>query len=91
MCLAIPGQLRSIEGEAPFGLLGEVDFGGVTRQINLSYVPEVAVDDWVLVHVGFALSVIDEAEAARVRADLAILAEAQQPPDIAATDETDHP
>ncbi len=80
MCLAIPGQLRSIEGEAPFGLLGEVDFGGVRREINLSYVPEVTVGDWVLVHVGFALSVIDEAEAARVRADLETMAEATRPP-----------
>ncbi len=80
MCLAIPGQLRSIEGEPPFGLIGEVDFGGVTREVNLSYVPEVRVDDWVLVHVGFALSVIDEAEAARVLADLETLAETAEPP-----------
>jgi hydrogenase expression/formation protein HypC len=46
--------------------IGRVDFGGIVKEINLAYVPEAAVGDHVLVHVGFAITVIDEAEAARV-------------------------
>jgi hydrogenase expression/formation protein HypC len=48
----------------------QVDFGGVGKQINLAYVPQAAVGDYVLVHVGFALTVIDEAEAEQIFADL---------------------
>ena len=71
MCLAVPGKVVDIEGE---GLLrmGRVDFSGVQRQACLAYVPEVQVGDFVLVHVGFAISRIDE-EAARET--LAALAE----------------
>jgi hydrogenase expression/formation protein HypC len=60
MCLAIPGQLLEIKGEDP--LLRS----GLVKEINLAYTPEAKVDDYVLVHVGFAISVIDEAEAERV-------------------------
>ena len=45
---------------------GRVDFAGVVKQVNLSYVPDAAVGDFVLVHVGFAISTVDEAEAAKV-------------------------
>ena len=63
MCLAIPGQVVAIVGEGEFRV-GDVDFGGVSRQTNLVFVPEAAVGDYVLVHVGFAIARIDE-EAAR--------------------------
>jgi hydrogenase expression/formation protein HypC len=70
MCLAVPGQILSTSGDTPLTRVGRVDFGGVVKEINLAYVPEAAVGDHVLVHVGFAISVIDEAEAARVFAHL---------------------
>ena len=62
MCLAVPGKLLSITG-SDFARSGSVSFGGITKTVNLAYVPEARVGDYVLVHVGFALSVVDEAEA----------------------------
>ena len=66
MCLAVPGRILSIEGEDLLMRVGRVDFGGLVKEINLAYVPEAAIGDHVLVHVGFAITVIDETEAARV-------------------------
>ncbi|MBU6297981.1 MAG: HypC/HybG/HupF family hydrogenase formation chaperone [Alphaproteobacteria bacterium] len=66
MCLAIPGRITSVSGDDPIMRLGRVDFGGIVKEINLAYVPEARVGDYVLAHVGFALTVIDEAEALRV-------------------------
>ena len=66
MCLAIPGQLEKITEEAPLLRVGEVNFGGIRKEVNLAYTPEAAVGDYVLVHVGFALSIIDDAEAKRM-------------------------
>lgn len=67
MCLAVPGQIVSISGvAADLMRMGRVDFGGVIKEINLAFVPEAEIGSYVLVHVGFALTVIDEAEAARV-------------------------
>ena len=66
MCLAVPGRILSIVGDEPVMRLGRVDFGGLVKEISLAFVPEATVGDHVLVHVGFAISVIDEAEAARV-------------------------
>jgi hydrogenase expression/formation protein HypC len=63
MCLAIPGKIISIEGTDPVFRCGKVSFGGVLKNINLAYVPEAKIGDYVLVHVGFAISTIDEAEA----------------------------
>ena len=63
MCLGIPGQVVRID-ESPIGMtMGVVSFGGVTKEICLAYVPEAAVGDYVLVHVGFAISKIDEEHA----------------------------
>ena len=70
MCLAVPGSVLSIAGDDPLMRVGRVDFGGVVKEISLAYVPEAAVGDHVLVHVGFAITVIDEVEAARVFAHL---------------------
>jgi hydrogenase expression/formation protein HypC len=66
MCLAVPGKIISIEGTDPIFRCGKVNFGGILKQINLAYVPEAKVGDYVLVHVGFAISTIDEAEAQEV-------------------------
>jgi len=75
MCLAVPGRLVSIEGEDPAFLTGKVDFSGVRKQVSLAYVPEARVGDFVLVHVGFALQVVDEAEALKSLATLEELKE----------------
>lgn len=66
MCLAVPGRILAIEGDDPILRSGTVDFSGVTKRVNLSYVPEASVGDFVLVHVGFAISTVDEEEAAKV-------------------------
>ncbi len=66
MCLAVPGKIISIEGDDPILRTGRVSFGGIVKQVNLSCVPEAGIGDYVLVHVGFALSTIDEKEAAEV-------------------------
>jgi hydrogenase expression/formation protein HypC len=66
MCLAIPGKILSVEGDDPVLRCGRVSFGGVVKQVNLAYVPEARVGDYVLVHVGFAINTIDEEEANQV-------------------------
>lgn len=65
MCLAIPGRVVDVAREGEL-LFGKVDFGGVARRVCLEHVPDVASGDYVLVHVGFALARLDEAEAERV-------------------------
>jgi hydrogenase expression/formation protein HypC len=65
MCLAVPGKVVETYREHDV-LMGKVDFGGVSRRVCLEHVPEVRPDEYVLVHVGFALSRIDEDEARRV-------------------------
>ena len=66
MCLAVPGKILSIAGEDPLLRAGRVSFGGIVKEVNLAYTPEAAVGDYVIVHVGFALSIVDEAEAQEV-------------------------
>ncbi len=66
MCLAVPGKVLSISGDDALTRIGRIDFDGVIKQVNLAYVPQAEPGDYVLVHVGFAISVIDEAEAMRV-------------------------
>ena len=66
MCLAVPGRLLDIEGDDALLRAGRVDFAGIVKHVNLAYVPEAVVGDYVLVHVGFAIAVVDEAEATRV-------------------------
>lgn len=64
MCLAVPGKiLDSLETGG--GRLGRVQFGGIVRQVRLDFVPEAVVGDYVVVHVGFAISVVDAEEAER--------------------------
>ncbi len=64
MCLAVPGKILEIE-EIASSRLGKIQFGGVTRQAYLDFVPEAVVGDYVIVHVGFAISRLDAAEAER--------------------------
>ena len=65
MCLAVPGKIVSVVGE-DLERQAKVDFGGVLREVNLAYVPEAKVGEYVLVHVGLAISVVDEEEAGKV-------------------------
>lgn len=62
MCLGIPGKITEIF-EANGLPMGKVDFGGVTKECCLAYVPEAKVGDYTIIHVGFALNIVDEAEA----------------------------
>lgn len=66
MCLAIPGQITELISDAELTRVGKVNFGGIVKEINLSYVPEAAVGDYVIVHVGVAISRVDEREAQKV-------------------------
>jgi hydrogenase expression/formation protein HypC len=79
MCLAVPGKLISVEGDDLLTRQGRVVFAGIVKQANLAYVPEAKLGDYVLVHAGFAISVIDENEALKTLAYLAEL----DPEDIA--------
>jgi hydrogenase expression/formation protein HypC len=84
MCLGIPGRVLEIWGDRDL-INGKVDFGGVTRQVCLSYVPEVAVGEYVIVHVGFAISRLDEEEARRTLEILSRMG------DLVATELSDDP
>jgi hydrogenase expression/formation protein HypC len=66
MCLAIPGKIESISGDEPLSRTGKVNFGGILKEVSLAYVPEAKVGDYVIVHVGFAISRLDEDEAHKV-------------------------
>ncbi|MFN0167792.1 MAG: HypC/HybG/HupF family hydrogenase formation chaperone [Bryobacteraceae bacterium] len=62
MCLAVPGRIVSMDDSGEMNT-GKVQFGGVTRDVFLGFVPEAVVGDYVIVHVGFAISRVDEEEA----------------------------
>ncbi|MFG2041857.1 HypC/HybG/HupF family hydrogenase formation chaperone [Dactylosporangium sp. NPDC048998] len=64
MCLGVPGRLAAIDHSSGLSM-GTADFGGVEREVCLAYVPDAAVGDFVVVHAGFAISRLDEAEARR--------------------------
>ncbi|MDR3458878.1 MAG: HypC/HybG/HupF family hydrogenase formation chaperone [Verrucomicrobiae bacterium] len=66
MCLAIPGKIERIVGDNPLTRTGRINFGGVIKEASLAYVPEALAGDYVIVHAGFALSRVDEAEAKKV-------------------------
>lgn len=68
MCLAIPGRILSVSGGDSIVRVGRVDFGGVVKEVNLAFVPEAAIGDYVVVHVGCALAKIDSEEARRTLA-----------------------
>lgn len=66
MCLAIPGRILNINTQDGINRTGRVSFGGIVKEVNLAYVPEAQVGQYVIVHVGFAISTLDESEANRV-------------------------
>ncbi len=66
MCLGVPGQVVEIDDDTIGMPMARVRFGGITKQVCLAYTPEARVGDWVVVHVGFAISRIDEDEAQQV-------------------------
>ena len=70
MCLGVPGKVIDVHEEDGIRM-GTVDFGGITREACLEYEPDVQVGDYVVIHVGFAISSVDEEEAARSYALLA--------------------
>ena len=65
MCLAVPGRLLSVHGDDALLRMGTVDFGGIRKDVSLAYVPDAQVGEYVIVHVGFALEVLDEESAER--------------------------
>ena len=66
MCLAVPGKIETIEGDDPLLRRGRVNFGGIFKEVSLGYTPEAMIGDYVIVHVGFAISTLDQAEAEQV-------------------------
>ena len=67
MCLAVPGKILSIDDQnGELMKIGRVSFGGIVKDVNLAYTPEAKIGDYVIVHVGFALNTVDEAEADKV-------------------------
>ena len=70
MCLAIPGLVQSVQGDDPMKLTGKVSFDGLVRDVSLVFVPDVKVGEYVIVHVGMALSKIDADEALKIIEDI---------------------
>jgi hydrogenase expression/formation protein HypC len=66
MCLGVPGEIVEITNDEPLARTGRVSFSGLIREINLAYVPEAVVGDYVIVHAGFAIARVDEREAAEI-------------------------
>ena len=78
MCLAVPGKILNIEGDDQLARTGKVSFGGIVKEVSLAYVPEAHVGDYVIVHVGFAISIVDEEEAHSVFAYLRDIGELEE-------------
>lgn len=78
MCLAAPGEILSIDGDDPMLRNARVSFGGMIKQVSLAMTPEAGVGDYVLVHAGLAISMIDPDEAAAM---LEAIASLDTPPD----------
>ncbi len=75
MCLAIPGEIVSISGEDEFLRTAKVRFGDVSKEVSLAMTPEAQVGQYVLIHAGLAISVVDEEEAAETLAYLSHIGE----------------
>ncbi|MEM9835823.1 MAG: HypC/HybG/HupF family hydrogenase formation chaperone [Bacteroidota bacterium] len=79
MCLAIPGKIKSIRHEYGGKIkMAKVSFGGIVKDATLDMVPEAKVGDYILVHVGVAISIVDEAEAKRVFSYLSEIGETDE-------------
>ena len=77
MCLGVPGEILKTYGESSLTRMAQVSFAGVLREVALCYTPEANVGDYVIVHVGFAISVIDQTAALKVLETLDQLGETQ--------------
>jgi hydrogenase expression/formation protein HypC len=66
MCLAVPGKVLNLMGDNPLMRTGRVSFGGVVKEVSLACVPDAGIGDYVIVHVGVAISKLDEGEAHRI-------------------------
>lgn len=75
MCLGVPGKVTQITPNLLGMTMGKVNFAGIVKEVCLAYVPEIQVGDYVIVHVGFAISKVDETEAQQVFAYLAAMNE----------------
>jgi hydrogenase expression/formation protein HypC len=79
MCLGVPGRVIEVVQDEELGLSqGRVQFGGIIKEVNLSYTPDVNVGDYVVVHVGFSISRLDEAEALKIFSYLEEIGELNQ-------------
>lgn len=81
MCLGVPGLVVSMDPPSEELVMGKVSFGGVEREVCFGYTPEAKVGDYVLVHVGFAITVLDEAEAQRILEDFETIARLSEEPE----------
>jgi hydrogenase expression/formation protein HypC len=88
MCLGVPGRIVSIQEDDPLYIMGKIDFSGVQKDISLAYVPEAKVGDYVIVHAGFAINVIDEEEAKEVFTYLKEIGEIEE--ELKQNDEISH-
>jgi hydrogenase expression/formation protein HypC len=79
MCLGIPGKIIEIHQQNDLPM-GKVEFGGIAKEICLAYTPEAQVGDYVIVHVGFAISRVDEAEAQEIFSYLQQIGESEPEP-----------
>ena len=70
MCLAIPGRVVALAGGTGIDLRGTVDYDGVRQEVALAYLPEAQIGDYVLVHVGFAMTLLDTQEAERILGEI---------------------
>lgn len=66
MCLGIPGEILEIHGSDPLTRTAKVQFGGINKEIHLAYTPEAIAGDYVIVHVGFSISIVQKEEAERI-------------------------
>lgn len=79
MCLAVPGQVLEIVGDDLLTRTGKVAFSGVVKEASLAFVPEATIGDYVLVHAGFAITILNETEARRSLDEFAALGEIAAP------------
>ena len=66
MCLAVPGKIIEIDNSDKMMIQGKVDFAGIIKDISLAFVPEAKIGDYVIVHAGFAINIINKREALKV-------------------------
>ncbi len=66
MCLGVPGKVIEIEPNSLDMIMGKVSFAGIVKEVCLAYVPDIQIGEYVIVHVGFAISKVDEQEAMEV-------------------------